>query len=118
MASDNSHTTIRLSSESLRHKFGFDDGDIEMGRYDDLQKSIIPKDRHLPFHHELLARTVERYLLPMLPEGVKTFRIGTCHNPIRLHEESLKDFDDVAVDVPLSDVRAIAEEISKEWSEA
>jgi hypothetical protein len=78
---DKTVTTIRLNSSSLRHKFGFDDGDLELGRYDDLQKSIVPADRHLPFHHELLARTVEEYLLPKLPEGVKTFRIGTCHNP-------------------------------------
>lgn len=109
-----SKTTIKLNSIGLRSKWGFDDGDINLGNFDDLLIAE-PRDRHLPFRHEVLARVVEKYIVPSLPADVKVYRIGTCHNPIRMEDPTRKDFSDIEVEINSTDVREIAEQLSKEW---
>lgn len=78
----------RLSTEDLRSKWGFEDGDIfddllwehreELGTYTTADDMTY----HLTRPHEVLARVVEKYMLPEL-----LVRIGTCHNPIRYADE-------------------------------
>lgn len=104
---------ITLRSESLNYKWGFDDGDV----LDDILYSSglsleRPRGAHLWYEHEVLARVVERFLLPLIP-GVDVFRIGTSHNPIRAQNKDAPE--GVSVSVSESDVLSIAREVAAEY---
>ena len=105
---------ILLDADGLNSKFGFGDGD---GLDDALEEMGVPwqsdRDYYLPNHHEILARVVERLVVPKLdlPDGAEVYRIGTCHNPIRLRDE----VDDLPmVPVNLAAIRNIAAEVEVE----
>lgn len=68
--------TVELCAASLWSKWGFEDGDVLFNMLCD-QEFIDTDDS------EVLALCVEKYLVPLLPTDVKTYRIDTHHNPIR-----------------------------------
>ena len=111
--------TITLDASSLFNKWGFDDGDLLgavllKGGYDPAGR---PMCAHLTFDHEVLARCVERHLLPVLPIKIEVERIGTCHNPIRATSADMDKADTVkavSVDVSASTVLEIAAEVLRE----
>lgn len=102
---------VTLTSASLRHKSGFEDGDVldeilwEAGFGDDPR----PEHEHLFFHHEVLAELVEKWLLPLIPD-VPTYRVGTIHNPIRVAPEYRGEIPPASVIVDAADVIRQAEQ--------
>jgi hypothetical protein len=112
---------IRLHARDLFYKNGFDDGDILEPLFRDHPDPFWSRDEdHLPFEHEVLARCVERFLLPFIGMGVETVRIATCHNPIRTLDEQIVPASLVYlyVDVSAGQVMSIADEVTGEWSSA
>lgn len=109
-------TTVTLHSSSLTHKWGFDDGNALSDILYGAGYGNAPyRNNHLTFQHEVLARCIEKYLLPLLPLHITVDRIGTCHNPVRVSEEAMKaDLSDVKVEVTAKQVLAIAEEVKAE----
>jgi hypothetical protein len=102
-------TTITLFADNLYSKWGFHDGDILNDAWYALGLS---GDRH-----EVLCQLVEERLLPILPHPVKTERISTCHNPIRVEDEHLEDNsrlsnENTSVDITYQDIRECAVRLS------
>jgi hypothetical protein len=95
---------FKLSYEDLLTKFGFGDGDIlEPLALDPRWGEDLPRgEHHLSTEHEVLARCVEKFLLPELPVSVQTFRIGTCHNPIRIEPGTLDPVENRGFSVSVS----------------
>lgn len=115
---------ITLQASCLASKFGFHDGDILdpffFGEFFELDRRYpdVRINDHLSFEHEVLARCVERHLLPLLP-GVATYRIGSIHNPIRAMDTAALDgFSNVSVDLDPREIQAIADELQVEISGA
>jgi hypothetical protein len=110
----------RLEARCLAWKSGFMDGDL----LDDvlwpvygLGPSYEEDDtHHLKFKHEVLARAVEQYLLPLLDPRVPTMRIGTIHNPVRAENPKLAGLSEssVCVEVPDDEILRIAAHL---WNE-
>lgn len=112
---------IRLSVEDLRSKWGFADGDL----LDDLLDEggvEFPKggwlfdgvfDVHAyGFSHCVLIDLVEKLLLPALPRKVRTYRVSTLHNPIRLEDgEDVSGMEEAYVDLREEDVIAYAKSL-------
>ena len=76
-----SETTVRLWSDGLLSKWGFDDGDV----LDDItyQWSIDGLPEAQVRDHDLLTAAVFQLLLPRLDQVVGVQEIITIHNPIR-----------------------------------
>lgn len=111
---------IELAATGLFSKWGFSDGDILDGVLSKGGYCVIsrPIDKHLSFDHEVLARCVERYLLPALPVQIEVYRIATCHNPIRIADSSvglLEVVEDVTVRVSAESILEIAAEVLREY---
>lgn len=95
MKTDKSYLeNITLHGGDLLSKWGFNDGDIlyewSWHHYDD----------HFPENvseHEWLAALVETHLIPVVIAAghtIKTYRIGTIHNPIRAEMLDGREVDD------------------------
>jgi hypothetical protein len=78
-------SAVTLRAADLYSKWGFGDGDILRDAFDDMNLGGIELE------HETLCLLVEDKLLPILPRPVKTDRIGSIHNPIRVDDDHLKD---------------------------
>lgn len=113
---------VEFRAENLFFKSGFGDGDMLDDLLWDNGFDNEPRrdEDHLGFEHEVLARCVERFLLPALPEPVATYRIGSIHNPIRAETvkgytapvpDSLVGF---GVEVPVRAILEIAAEVRAE----
>lgn len=91
---------LRLHSESLLSKWGFNDGDVPDDAWDYCEANGLNPENW----HATLIRLVRDYLLPVLEQDVEVVEIGTIHNPIRA-----KDIDaeitPVFVDVPFATLR-------------
>lgn len=102
-------TSVILNAQDLARKWGFEDGNIlddilwDAG-FDDNDR---PDHEHLFFHQEVLAEIVRIRLLPLCP-GVRTYLVGTIHNPIRQSPDFDGEIPDVSVEVPASDVIKLA----------
>jgi hypothetical protein len=101
-------TTITLYAQCLYSKWGFSDGDI-------LQDAVAVLGLNV-YHKDVLCQLVEDKLLPVLPYPVKTERISTAHNPIRVadehHEDPSHAFNvGTFVDVTYDDIRRCAEDL-------
>lgn len=112
-----------LRGGDLYSKWGFGDGDMldELIWEGGFRNVRAPADTHLGFEHEVLARCVERHLLPHLPPGVKLERIGTCHNPIRVAGWPEPDRDEleiegVSVEITEAQVLQIASQLVAEYA--
>lgn len=103
--------TLTLSSEDLLSKWGFCDGD----QIDDLVWALLGFEDSFEIDmHEVLCRLVETHLVPLLG-GLRTYRIGTCHNPIRLlPEDRDKPFLCVEAEIPYAEVERVAREVLAE----
>lgn len=77
--------TVTLKADDLYSKWGFGDGDALSDAFDEMNLG------YLDLEHETLCLLVEDKLLPILPRPVKTYRIGSLHNPIRVDDDHLKD---------------------------
>ena len=111
--------SLRLFSDGLLSKYGFNDGDApdEFFDYCDERGVDYPSD----WHRALIA-LVRRYLLPALDQDVTVVQIGCNHNPIRAETidglgvrdlwrlESAVALTPEYVEVPMSEVLRIAEE--------
>ena len=95
--------TFILDSESLNSKFGFGDGDLF---WDFLWDNGLGEVDN----HRVLTEAVRRHLLPLLPEDVEVYEIGTIHNPIRTDCDAPSG---VSVAVTGEQVLAIASELAR-----
>lgn len=109
---------LRLHSQDLLSKFGFNDGDAPDEWWDYcVAAGIDYVNTEFP-----TAELVELYLLPRLDQNVTVVRIETCHNPIRadvIDGQQILDRNRADqeitltpeyVDVPWSDVLKVAQE--------
>lgn len=109
--------TIELRASCLPSKCGFHDGDILDDLLDDagLYDTKMPENAHLSFAHEVLARCVEKHLLPLIPR-VTTWRVETIHNPIRTND-TLTDVEEaVSVELTREQVLEVARAVVAEMS--
>jgi len=91
---------VYLNSDSLFSKFGFCDGDVlddwmfsrTSEHTFDLKAVPGSSVEYFGFEHALLIHLVRKYLLPAAPRAIRTFNIGTIHNPIRAEEDEAQDF--------------------------
>lgn len=100
--------TVTLKADDLYSKWGFGDGDILRNAFDDMNLGGIELE------HETLCLLVEDKLLPILPRPVKTDRISSIHNPIRVDDDHLADGSieansAVSVTVTYEEIRRYAE---------
>ena len=112
---------VRLFSDGLLSKYGFNDGDApeEFLDYCDEQGAEYP-----PGWHRTLSALVRRYLLPVLDQEVTVVEIGCNHNPIRAETVDGADvtggwygepgvtLTPDCVEVPMSDVLRVARELA------
>ncbi len=112
---------IRLDAGELFSKWGFSDGDLlrDLINYGDREVLRFMNSGHelasYGITHATLISLVEQRLLPNLPRKIETFRINTCHNPIRAEDGEIDhDICDVAVWVSADEVVAEAERIMGE----
>lgn len=84
--------TITLYARELCSKWGFQDGDILNDFVFDMNLDVYGGD--------LLCECVEKYLVPLLPHGIKTKRVGSIHNPIRLDDNEFKGMYDPFAELP------------------
>jgi hypothetical protein len=71
---------LRLSSECLLSKYGFNDGDEPDELLDALDQRDLP---HPDNWHAALRVLVREHLLPVLDQRVELVNVETNHNPIR-----------------------------------
>lgn len=108
---------VYLHASCLSSKFGFGDGDILCDLVVDgglnLNGAQLPPeaDHLVCVEHEVLARAVERYLVPALPVPVRLYRVGSIHNPIRVEDDVPKLAAEVCVTVTVAQLQAIADEL-------
>jgi len=102
---------VRLDSESLTSKWGFDDGDV-LDDFLGAEELDLPKspDPDFSFKHLLLIHLVERYLVPQVPNCPPTHHILTHHNPIRLVNQD-QEIEDVTVFLGPEVIYAMIDEI-------
>ena len=107
--------SITFRTNELNSKWGLGDGDM----LDDLleEHGVLYQDdraHHLHNHAEILARVVERFVLPAIvrPEHLLLDRIACCHNPIRTEEE--ENISPITVDVAVKDILEVAREVERE----
>ncbi len=109
-----SEPILRLYSNSLLSKWGFNDGDIPEAVYDLFEENGVDYD-----WHATLIALVRTHLIPVLDQDVEVFEIETIHNPIRVrtvdgklvnhHEiDSSVRLTPKYIDVSLSIVLAVA----------
>lgn len=114
-----SEPVIRLSSECLLSKWGFNDGD-------DPEPWLDWCDAHGVDYNEIdypLVALVRRYLLPVIEQDVTVVEIETIHNPVRLETIDGVDVTEAwygrapkpvlspeYVDVPMTEVLKVAQE--------
>jgi hypothetical protein len=120
---------LRLYSDGLLSKFGFNDGDQPDDVADWLEADGIEYGR-APWH-PVLRRLVREHLLPVIDQNVAVYDIETIHNPIRAETVDGVQVDDYQrdptavptltpdhVDVPYAVVlAAVREEIAREGGE-
>jgi hypothetical protein len=104
--------TVTLDAASLYSKWGFSDGDLLSGAFYAMKITGIRQ-------RDVLAQLVEERLLPALPYPVKTERIDTAHNPIRVEDAHHSDGSyeangNVIVFVTYGEVAACAERMRAE----
>lgn len=71
---------LRLPSDGLLYKYGFNDGDVPDELLDVLDERGLPYPKDW---HAALRVLVREHLLPALDQRVDAFDIETNHNPIR-----------------------------------
>ncbi|MEU4537457.1 hypothetical protein AB0G15_21600 [Streptosporangium sp. NPDC023825] len=71
---------LRLFSDGLLSKWGFDDGDVPDVVWDFHEERGLPQPDGW---HEVLRRLVEERLLPVLDQRVEVTFVWTSHNPVR-----------------------------------
>lgn len=72
---------LRLFSDGLLSRHGFNDGDAPDEFYDWLEEQ---GREYVPLSwHRILRELVTRRLVPALDQQVETVCIGTSHNPVR-----------------------------------
>ncbi len=78
---------ITLDSSGLFSKWGFCDGDVLDDFMYELFQFNAPVDGNwnadLGLEHCILQRLIEKYLLPLCPEGFELHSFSSCHNPVR-----------------------------------
>lgn len=113
-------TTLCLSANDLRSKWGFRDGDLlsDWG----LREPTLACPESLKWHnwkHQVLIRLVRQHLLPLMPL-TEVEEIGTRHNPIRVVDwyktERLEN--PITVDVTREQVEQAALDVEAEWRKA
>jgi hypothetical protein len=93
-------------------KTGFMDGDVH---YDILERLGLldvggTGEHGLTFYSTVLCVCVERYLLPLIP-AVRTYRIGTAHNPIRTERALTTDEKTVSATISAEQIEKVAKEL-------
>ncbi|OGR27283.1 MAG: hypothetical protein A2139_07810 [Desulfobacca sp. RBG_16_60_12] len=91
---------VYLNSDSLFSKFGFCDGDVlddwmfSHTREHTFDLKAVPGSSvgYFGFEHALLIRLVRKYLLTVAPRPIRTYTIGSIHNPIRAEDDETNDF--------------------------
>jgi hypothetical protein len=107
--------TITFYPDGLLDKHGFEDGDM---LFDLVEEHGLAVD-----HRDLLARAVERLVVPLLDQNVEAYVIGTFHNPIRARsvDGEKPDLCDTLtpqiIEIPISDILAIAAGLSRTWED-
>lgn len=117
--------TLRLHSQCLLSKYGFNDGDEPDPWLDWCDEQGIDYNADAWNWHAALRRLVREHLLPKLDQTVEVYDIDTIHNPIRASTVDGADIDDradhpdgtltpEAVEVPYVEVLRIARLVIQE----
>lgn len=109
-----------LHATDLCSKFGFDDGDLLMYHFYEIEFHESSPDSALnTFDSTVLVHLVRKHLGPLLP-GVELYEISSCHNPIRAqsehHELIETQFANVYATITEADVIAAKAEVLALWS--
>jgi hypothetical protein len=94
---------IRISTQDLRSKFGFHDGDI-------LSDFLFDFPKLWDLEHDVIFALCKKHIEPRLPDGVEMYRIHTHHNPVRLKDMDAI-FDDFEIEVTAEEVLETAKAI-------
>lgn len=106
---------VRLSSECLLSKYGFQDGDVMFDFICRHNRSLLDIFGHdMSADHRVLIKAVRRYLLPRTKITTDDcVIITTSHNPIRIRcgREHMVTYPYVVVELSDSELQAILNEL-------